>query len=104
MQVFVARGSVAGTVKNTVVRPGGGILGNVWQKRINTIRDIGKIEAGRMDIVNYRFQPRALIEAVITTTQPLVHNGVDLTHEIESDLPQIISDQLIITKRLNYDA
>jgi signal transduction histidine kinase/CheY-like chemotaxis protein len=60
---------------------------------INTILDIAKIEAGRMDVINNRFQVGSLIEAISMTAQPLIRPGVELTHEIDPDLPQINSDQ-----------
>ena len=59
---------------------------------INTILDIAKIEAGRMDVVNQAFHVGALIEATAATTQPLLKSGVELTYTIESGLPKVTSD------------
>jgi signal transduction histidine kinase len=60
---------------------------------INTILDIAKIEAGRMDVVNNRFHIGPLIESTITISQPLLKPGVVLKHEITDDLPEMNSDQ-----------
>ena len=60
---------------------------------INTVLDIAKIEAGRMDVIYNRFQAGPLIEATIMTTQPLLQPGVKLSKEIAPDLPLINSDQ-----------
>jgi signal transduction histidine kinase/tetratricopeptide (TPR) repeat protein len=59
---------------------------------INTILDIAKIEAGRMDVVNQFFHVGALIEATIATTQPLAKTDVELTYTIEPGLPKLNSD------------
>ena len=60
---------------------------------INTILDIAKIEAGRMDIINSRFTIGPLIEMCLATTQPLLMPGVALLHKLEADLPEVYSDQ-----------
>ncbi len=60
---------------------------------INTILDIAKIEAGRMDIADSKFQVGPLIEATTATTQPLLAPGVVLEKDIAADLPPVISDQ-----------
>jgi signal transduction histidine kinase len=60
---------------------------------INTILDIAKIEAGRMDMQLASFSPAALIEACATTAQPLLRPGVALTKDIAADLSPIYSDQ-----------
>jgi len=60
---------------------------------INTILDIAKIEAGRMDIINTRFQIGPLIEATTMVSQPLLKSGVDLHLDIADGLPELYSDQ-----------
>jgi signal transduction histidine kinase len=61
---------------------------------INTILDIAKIEAGRMDVQPTAFDAAALVEESTTTVQPLVKEGqVQLKTEMEPDLPVVYSDQ-----------
>ena len=60
---------------------------------INTVLDIAKIEAGRMDVTYGRFQIGPLIEATVTTTQPLLKPGVRLKKHYDPDLPMLHSDQ-----------
>ena len=60
---------------------------------INTILDIAKIEAGRMDITPGRFQVAPLLEATANTTQPLLKPGVRMVNEVAPDIPAIYSDQ-----------
>jgi signal transduction histidine kinase/DNA-binding response OmpR family regulator len=60
---------------------------------INTILDIAKIEAGRMDVQPTSFEIRPLIEGVVATSQPLVrHNQVKLLVTPDDDLPPLYSD------------
>ena len=44
---------------------------------INTVLDIAKIEAGRMDVLPANFRLGALIDLCANTTQPLLKPGVD---------------------------
>jgi signal transduction histidine kinase len=60
---------------------------------INTILDIAKIEAGRMDVIVSRFHIGQLIEAATAVSQPLLRPGVDLNLNIALGLPEISSDQ-----------
>jgi PAS domain S-box-containing protein len=60
---------------------------------INTVLDIAKIEAGRMDVQPSTFNAAALVDACATTAQPLLRPGVALIKEIAADLPPIYSDQ-----------
>jgi len=60
---------------------------------INTVLDISKIEAGRMDVQSATFELAPLINQVVSTSQPLVKKGVELVAEIPSDLPTFNSDQ-----------
>lgn len=61
---------------------------------INTILDIAKIEAGRMEVKATSFILQPLIDTAVTTIQPLVKTpAVDLRTDIPSDLPKIYTDQ-----------
>jgi signal transduction histidine kinase/DNA-binding response OmpR family regulator/putative methionine-R-sulfoxide reductase with GAF domain len=61
---------------------------------INTVLDIAKIEAGRMDVQEGSFQIKPLIELVGNTTQPLIRPGkVKLLIDIQEDIPPLQSDQ-----------
>jgi PAS domain S-box-containing protein len=59
---------------------------------INTILDIAKIEAGRMDVHYNAFSLPALADMVIGTAQPLVKSGVELVADIQPGLDSIQSD------------
>lgn len=60
---------------------------------INTILDIAKIEAGRMDVQPTNFEANALIEMCLTTATPLLRAGVVFHKHLHNDLPMIYSDQ-----------
>ena len=60
---------------------------------INTVLDIAKIEAGRMDVTPSTFDAGKLVEMCVFTSQPLLKPGVKLVQETASDLPPMISDQ-----------
>ncbi len=61
---------------------------------INTILDIAKIEAGRMDVQAANFNIQPLIDTAVTTVYPLVKTpAVDIQTDLPSDLPKIYSDQ-----------
>lgn len=59
---------------------------------INTVINIAKIESGQMDVHIAEFEPVALIESCITTTQPLLKEGVELHRQFTANLPTIHSD------------
>jgi signal transduction histidine kinase len=60
---------------------------------INSILDIAKIEAGRMDVQPTTFDVAELVSASATSVQPLIRQGqVHLKTEIEPELPSIYSD------------
>jgi PAS domain S-box-containing protein len=59
---------------------------------INTILDIAKIEAGRMDVQQHAFSLPALVELVMGTTQPLIKSGVKLVSDLQPGLETIHSD------------
>jgi len=60
---------------------------------INTVLDIAKIEAGRMDVQPANFNAAGLVEGCATTTRPLLRPGVTLVKELPADLPLVFSDQ-----------
>lgn len=60
---------------------------------INTILDIAKIEAGRMDIMVASFRIAPLIDLCSNTAQPLLKPGVVLEKKIDESLATVYSDQ-----------
>ncbi|MEN8172242.1 MAG: GAF domain-containing protein, partial [Chloroflexota bacterium] len=61
---------------------------------INTVLDISKIEAGRMDVHLSNFALEPLVKLVVSTSQSLVRQDtVRLETQISEDLPRIYSDQ-----------
>ena len=60
---------------------------------INTVLDIAKIEAGRMDVMPANFRLGALIDQCANTTQPLLKPGVVLEKQVDERLNVIFSDQ-----------
>lgn len=60
---------------------------------INTILDIAKIEAGRMDIQANTFDISILIDACVVTTQPMLKSEVSIDVNVDGELPPIYSDQ-----------
>jgi PAS domain S-box-containing protein len=60
---------------------------------INTVLDIAKIEAGRMDVLAANFRIGALIDLCANTTQPLLRPGVTLVKQVDENLTTIYSDQ-----------
>jgi signal transduction histidine kinase/CheY-like chemotaxis protein/transcriptional regulator with GAF, ATPase, and Fis domain len=60
---------------------------------INTILDIAKIEAGRMDVLAARFRIGALIDLCANTAQPLLRSTVMLEKRVDEELNIIDSDQ-----------
>jgi PAS domain S-box-containing protein len=61
---------------------------------INTILDIAKIEAGRMDVHLTSFNVQSLIDLCVTTTQSLIdREKVRLISVVPNELPMINSDQ-----------
>ena len=60
---------------------------------INTVLDIAKIEAGRMDVMAANFRIEALIDLCGNTAQPLLRPGVVLEKQMDENLSTIYSDQ-----------
>ena len=60
---------------------------------INTVLDIAKIEAGRMDVMAANFRIGALIDLCFTTTQSLIRPSVQFEKFVHEDLSTIFSDQ-----------
>ena len=61
---------------------------------INTILDIAKIEAGRMDVQSTKFDIEALVKVCVQTIQPLAaEKQLHLSQDIEPSLPPIITDR-----------
>ncbi|MFN8400321.1 MAG: GAF domain-containing protein [Anaerolineales bacterium] len=60
---------------------------------INTVLDIAKIEAGRMDVQAANFNVNALIDLCANTATPLLKPTVRLIKEAEESLGTIYSDQ-----------
>ncbi|MFN8381646.1 MAG: ATP-binding protein [Anaerolineales bacterium] len=60
---------------------------------INTVLDIAKIEAGRMDVYPTSFEPAELAEQCVTISSPLLKPNVALEKLVEENLPAIFSDE-----------
>jgi len=60
---------------------------------INTVLDIAKIEAGRMDVIAANFRLAALVDLCANTAQPLLRPGVVLEKRIDEGLTYVHSDQ-----------
>jgi PAS domain S-box-containing protein len=61
---------------------------------INTILDISKIEAGRVDVKLSTFEIEPLVDLCLTTSQPLVkEDRVKLSRDIQGPIPPLCSDQ-----------
>ncbi|MFH1185662.1 MAG: GAF domain-containing protein [Chloroflexota bacterium] len=60
---------------------------------INTVLDIAKIEAGRMDVLPSNFRIDALLDLCTNTTQPLLKPGVVLEKQVDHRLNLVHSDQ-----------
>jgi DNA-binding response OmpR family regulator/nitrogen-specific signal transduction histidine kinase len=60
---------------------------------INTVLDIAKIEAGRMDVLAATFRVAPLLDLCANTTQPMVRPEVALIKQMDENLTTIYSDQ-----------
>ena len=60
---------------------------------INTVLDIAKIEAGRMDVLPANFRVGPLIDLCANTAQPLLRPTVRLEKQVDESLTTVYSDQ-----------
>jgi PAS domain S-box-containing protein len=60
---------------------------------INTVLDIAKIEAGRMDVLPANFRIHPLIDLCANTAQPVLRPTVTLEKQVDESLTYIYSDQ-----------
>ena len=60
---------------------------------INTVLDIAKIEAGRMDVLPATFRVHPLIDLCVNTAQPLLRPTVSLEKRVDGNVTTIYSDQ-----------
>ena len=60
---------------------------------INTVLDISKIEAGRMDVHVSEFEPKTVVDVTTTTVQPMLRTGVELIKDVQAGTPNMNSDQ-----------
>jgi signal transduction histidine kinase len=60
---------------------------------INTVLDIAKIEAGRMDVLANNFRIGAVIDLCANTAQPLLKPGVVFEKKVDERLTLVYSDQ-----------
>ena len=60
---------------------------------INTVLDIAKIEAGRMDVLAANFRINALIDLCFNTAQPLLRPNIVFKKQVDESITTIYSDQ-----------
>jgi signal transduction histidine kinase len=60
---------------------------------INTVLDIAKIEAGRMEVQASNFSINALVDQCFNTAQPLIKPNVKFEKQNDNTLPLVYSDQ-----------
>jgi signal transduction histidine kinase len=60
---------------------------------INTVLDISKIEAGRVDVKATTFELSALVDLAVDTSKPLMRENVTLRTDLQADLPSVHTDQ-----------
>jgi CheY-like chemotaxis protein/anti-sigma regulatory factor (Ser/Thr protein kinase) len=60
---------------------------------INTVLDIAKIEAGRMDVQASNFNLNALVDQCYNTAQPLIKTHINFKKKTDTELPLVHSDQ-----------
>ena len=60
---------------------------------INTILDLAKVEAGRVDVNPAEIQPALLLEQCMRTVEPLIKEPVTLVKGFDGELPQMLVDE-----------
>jgi signal transduction histidine kinase len=60
---------------------------------INTILDLAKVEAGRVDVNPAEIQPALLLEQCMRTVEPLVKEPVTLVKGFDGELPLMLVDE-----------
>ena len=60
---------------------------------INTVLDLAKIEAGRVEVRASAFTLEPLIDQCLRTVEPMAREGVRLAKAVEPDLPELDTDQ-----------
>jgi PAS domain S-box-containing protein len=60
---------------------------------INTVLDIAKVEAGRMEVQPANLEPGSVIQACIGTVQPLLKTNVKVVSDLAPSLVLVYSDQ-----------
>ncbi|TFH37553.1 MAG: response regulator, partial [Anaerolineales bacterium] len=60
---------------------------------INSVLDISKIEAGRMDVRAAAFELPSIINLVVETSQTLMREGVKLEADLPAEFPLVFTDQ-----------
>ncbi len=76
--------------------------GRMLLEMINNILDLAKIESGKMEIRLVEFQIEHVIAAQCDMAKPLVEKkNIDLTAEIQPDLPPMCQDQNRVQQVLN---
>jgi GAF domain-containing protein len=60
---------------------------------INSVLDLAKIEAGRMDVQASNFNINSLVDLCVNTITPLLKPGVQLEKQFDPDLTLMYSDQ-----------
>jgi adenylate cyclase len=60
---------------------------------INTVLDLSKIEAGRVEVRSSTFALELLIDQCLRTVEPIVRERVQLAKKVAPDLPELDTDQ-----------
>lgn len=70
---------------------------------INNILDFSKLEAGKIELEESRFEIRELVEKIALSHMPVVNEkGLQLTVDVDENIPQfLIGDELRVTQVLN---